>query len=85
MNLVIIRENEEDLYAGIEHRQTPEVTQVLKPITRPGSENIIRYALEYSKVLHLLQALTENGFDVIKTENLYTFAQQPVFSMRQGE
>ncbi|PWH13927.1 MAG: NADP-dependent isocitrate dehydrogenase [Anaerolineae bacterium] len=49
MNLVIIRENEEDLYAGIEHRQTPEVTQVLKLITRPGSENIIRYAFEYAR------------------------------------
>ncbi len=49
INLVIIRENEEDLYAGIEHRQTPEVTQVLKLITRPGSENIIRYAFEYAR------------------------------------
>ncbi len=49
INLVIIRENEEDLYAGIEHRQTPEVTQVLKVITRPGCENIIRYAFEYAR------------------------------------
>jgi len=49
MNLVIVRENEEDLYAGIEHRQTPEVTQVLKLITRPGSENIVRYAFEYAR------------------------------------
>jgi isocitrate dehydrogenase len=49
MNLVIIRENEEDLYAGIEHRQTEEVTQVLKLITRPGTESIIRYAFEYAK------------------------------------
>jgi isocitrate dehydrogenase len=49
MNLVIIRENEEDLYAGIEHRQTQEVTQVLKIITRPGSESIIRYAFEYAR------------------------------------
>ena len=49
MNLVIVRENEEDLYAGIEHRQTPEVTQVLKLITRPGTENIIRYAFEYAR------------------------------------
>lgn len=49
MNLVIIRENEEDLYAGIEHRQTPEVTQVLKLVTRPGSENIIRFAFEYAR------------------------------------
>jgi isocitrate dehydrogenase len=50
MNLVIIRENEEDLYAGIEHRQTREVTQILKLITRPGSEKIIRYAFEYARV-----------------------------------
>jgi isocitrate dehydrogenase len=49
MNLTIIRENEEDLYAGIEHRQTQEVTQVLKLITRPGCENIVRYAFEYAK------------------------------------
>lgn len=37
MDLVIIRENEEDLYAGIEHRQTDEVFQCLKLITRPGA------------------------------------------------
>lgn len=49
MNLVIIRENEEDLYAGIEHRQTNEVTQVLKLITRPGTERIVRYAFEYAR------------------------------------
>jgi len=49
MNLVIVRENEEDLYAGIEHRQTAEVTQCLKLITRPGSERVIRYAFEYAR------------------------------------
>ncbi len=50
MDLVIIRENEEDLYAGIEHRQTQEVTQCLKLITRPGCERIVRYAFEYARV-----------------------------------
>lgn len=50
MDLVIIRENEEDLYAGIEHQQTDEVIQCLKLISRPGSEKIIRYAFEYAKV-----------------------------------
>jgi isocitrate dehydrogenase len=50
MDLVIVRENEEDLYAGIEHRQTNEVTQVLKIISRPGCERIIRYAFEYARV-----------------------------------
>ena len=49
MNLVIVRENEEDLYAGIEHQQTGEVAQILKLITRPGSERIIRYAFEYAR------------------------------------
>ena len=50
MDIVIIRENEEDLYAGIEHQQTDEVVQCLKLISRPGSEKIIRYAFEYAKV-----------------------------------
>lgn len=49
MNLVIIRENEEDLYGGIEHQQTQEVTQVLKLISRPGTESIVRYAFEYAR------------------------------------
>jgi isocitrate dehydrogenase len=49
MDVVIVRENEEDLYAGIEHRQTDQVYQCLKLITRPGSEKIIRYAFEYAR------------------------------------
>jgi len=49
MDVVIVRENEEDLYAGIEHRQTDEVMQCLKLITRPGCEKIIRYAFEYAR------------------------------------
>jgi isocitrate dehydrogenase len=49
MDVVIIRENEEDLYAGIEHQQTDEVVQCLKLISRPGTEKIIRYAFEYAK------------------------------------
>ena len=48
MDVVIIRENEEDLYAGIEHQQTEDVVQCLKLITRPGCERIIRYAFEYA-------------------------------------
>ena len=48
MDVVIVRENEEDLYAGIEHRQTNDVTQCLKLISRPGSERIVRYAFEYA-------------------------------------
>ncbi len=49
MDVVIVRENEEDLYAGIEHRQTDEVYQCLKLITRPGCEKIVRHAFEYAR------------------------------------
>jgi isocitrate dehydrogenase len=49
MDVVIIRENEEDLYAGIEHQQTDEVVQCLKLVSRPGCEKIIRYAFEYAR------------------------------------
>jgi isocitrate dehydrogenase len=47
--MVIIRENEEDLYAGIEHQQTNEVIQALKLISKPGTEKIVRFAFEYAK------------------------------------
>ena len=49
MDVVVIRENEEDLYAGIEHRQTDDVVQCLKLISRPGCEKIVRYAFEYAR------------------------------------
>ncbi|MBA9076755.1 isocitrate dehydrogenase [Rufibacter quisquiliarum] len=49
MDMVIIRENEEDVYGSIEHQQTDEVVQCLKLITRPGCEKIVRYAFEYAR------------------------------------
>src|ERR1700694_6004939 len=49
MDVVIVRENEEDLYAGIEYRQTDQVMECLKLISRPGSEKIVRYAFEYAR------------------------------------
>jgi isocitrate dehydrogenase len=49
MDLVIVRENEEDVYGGIEHRQTQDVVQCLKLISHPGSERVIRYAFEYAR------------------------------------
>ena len=48
-DVVIVRENEEDLYAGIEHRQTEEVYQCLKLVSRPGCERIVRYAFEFAR------------------------------------
>ena len=49
MNVVIVRENEEDLYAGIEYRLTDDEMMCLKLISRPGSEKIVRYAFEYAR------------------------------------
>lgn len=49
MDLVIIRENEEDLYTGIEYQQTPAVCTATKLISRPGTEKIVRYGFEYAR------------------------------------
>ncbi len=49
MDVVIVRENEEDLYAGIEYQQTVDVMQCLKLISVQGSERIIRYAFEFAR------------------------------------
>src|SRR5579864_1682669 len=49
MDVVIVRENEEDVYGGIEYRQTQEMTECLKLISRPGSEKIVRFAFDYAR------------------------------------
>lgn len=49
IDIVIVRENVEDLYAGIEHMQTPGVAQCLKLISRKGCEKIVRLAFEFAR------------------------------------
>jgi isocitrate dehydrogenase len=49
IDLVVVRENVEDLYAGIEYMQTPGVAQALKLISAKGSERIARFAFEYAR------------------------------------
>lgn len=49
LDIVVVRENVEDLYAGIEYMQTPGVAETLKLITRKGCEKISRLALEYAR------------------------------------
>lgn len=82
MDVVIVRENEEDLYAGIEHRQTDDVYQCLKLISRPGSERIMRYAFEYARqhgrkkvscfskdnIMKLTDGLFHKVFDEVSSE-----------------
>jgi isocitrate dehydrogenase len=82
MNMVIVRENEEDLYAGIEYRQSQDAVQCLKIITRSASERIIRYAFEYAvkngrkkvtcmskdNIMKMTDGLFHKTFDEVKTE-----------------
>lgn len=82
MDLVIVRENEEDVYGAIEHQETDEVAQCLKLITRPGTESVIRYAFEYARaygrkkvtcmtkdnIMKLTDGLFHKVFDEIKEE-----------------
>jgi isocitrate dehydrogenase len=82
MDVVVVRENEEDLYAGIEHRQTEQVVQCLKLISRPGSEKIVRYAFEYARrnnrkkvtcftkdnIMKMTDGLFHKVFDEVATE-----------------
>lgn len=49
MNLVIVRENEEDLYTGLEYRPSHDTFHAIKVISRPGCEKIVRHAFEYAK------------------------------------
>jgi isocitrate dehydrogenase len=82
MDVVIVRENEEDVYGGIEYRQTDQVTQCLKLISRPGTEKIVRYAFEYARrnnrkkvtcftkdnIMKITDGLFHKIFDEIATE-----------------
>src|SRR6201997_2524467 len=82
MDVVIVRENEEDLYAGIEYQTTPDEMQALKVISRPGSEKIVRYAFEYARqynrkkvtcftkdnILKMTDGLFHRVFDEISAE-----------------
>ena len=48
LDVVIVRENEEDLYAGIEYRHTRNMRESMKLISRTGCQKIVRYAFEYA-------------------------------------
>jgi len=72
MDVVIVRENEEDLYAGIEHQQTDEVVQCLKLISKPGTEKIIRYAFEYARAYNRRKVTCFSKDNIMKmTDGLF--------------
>ena len=49
VDLVVVRENTEGLYAGLEHQVVPGVIESLRVITRPACERIVRYAFEFAR------------------------------------
>lgn len=49
IDLIVVRENTEDLYAGIEYRAHPDVAQAIKVITRPGCARLVKYGLEMAR------------------------------------
>jgi isocitrate dehydrogenase len=49
MDLVVVRENEEDVYAGVEYRQSTDLVHGLRFTSRPGAERVIRFAFEYAQ------------------------------------
>ncbi|MGZ4481095.1 MAG: NADP-dependent isocitrate dehydrogenase, partial [Gaiellales bacterium] len=82
IDLVVVRENVEDLYAGIEHMQTPGVAQCLKLISRKGCEKLVRLGFEYaraegrssvvcatkSNIMKLTEGLLKRTFEEIAPE-----------------
>jgi isocitrate dehydrogenase len=82
LDIVVVRENVEDLYAGIEHMQTPGVAQCLKLISRKGCEKIVRLAFEFarsegrtrvhcatkSNIMKLTEGMLKRTFEAIAPE-----------------
>jgi isocitrate dehydrogenase len=82
VDLVVVRENVEDLYAGIEHMQTPGMAQCLKLISRKGCEKIVRLGFELaraegrkrvhcatkSNIMKLTEGLLKRTFEAIAPE-----------------
>lgn len=72
LDVVIIRENEEDLYTGIEYRQTNHAYQTLKLVTRPGCEKIVRYAFEYARAYNRKKVTCFSKDNIMKmTDGLF--------------
>src|SRR6476646_959514 len=82
LDIVIVRENVEDLYAGIEYMQTPGVAESLKLISREGCEKIVRLEFSYavaegrkavhcatkSNILKLTEGLLQHTFEEVAPE-----------------
>jgi isocitrate dehydrogenase (NAD+) len=66
VDLVIVRENTEDLYAGIEHMVGPDAAESIKIITRAASERIARFAFEYAVANHRHKVTAVHKANIMK-------------------
>jgi isocitrate dehydrogenase (NAD+) len=66
VDLVIVRENTEDLYAGIEHMVGPDAAESIKIITRAASERIARFAFEYAVANHRRKVTAVHKANIMK-------------------
>jgi isocitrate dehydrogenase (NAD+) len=73
VDLVVVRENTEGLYAGIEHDVIPDVAaESIRIITRPGSERILRFAFEYARANGRRLVTAVHKANILKaTDGLY--------------
>jgi len=72
INITMLRENIEDTYGGVEYLQTYDVAVAYRFITRPGSEQFIRYAFEYAKREGIFQITCGHKANIMKlTDGLF--------------
>ncbi len=79
IDLVVVRENTEDLYAGIEHMVGPDAAESIKIITRRGSERIVRFAFEYARSRGRRKVTAVHKANIMKcTDGLFLEAARDV-------
>ncbi len=79
IDLVIVRENTEDLYAGVEHMVGEDAAETIKIITRKGSERICRFAFEYAKKNNRRKVTAVHKANIMKcTDGLFLSVAQYV-------
>ncbi len=72
IDLVVVRENTEDLYAGIEHMVGDDAAESIKIITRKGSERIVRFAFEYARAHNRRKVTAVHKANIMKcTDGLF--------------
>jgi isocitrate dehydrogenase (NAD+) len=66
IDLVVVRENTEDLYAGVEHMVGADAAESIKIITRGASERIVRFAFEYALRHHRRKVTAVHKANILK-------------------